>query len=132
MKLTTLDLLVIVAYIARTLGRSGCTAQERQTSRDEYFLADRPRPLAARGRQHHRHAALHGHVSLRPRRDGPLRGGSYFLGLLALPFVIPVVTRLIIPVLLALRITSAVRVPRAAFLQRCTEPRQRWFSSFIR
>jgi len=105
MKLTSLDFLVIVGYLIG-LSAIGLYYGKRQTSRDEYFLG---------GRQVHWLLAggsimatlLSTATYLFVPGEMVRYGITYFVGLLALPLVIPVVTRVIVPVLLDLRITSA-------------------------
>lgn len=105
MKLTILDFLVIAVYLGG-VSAIGFYCAKQQTSREEYFLGGRRVHWLLAGGSIM--ATLLSTATYLFIPGEMIRYGiSYFAGLIALPFVIPVVTRLILPVLLALPITSA-------------------------
>jgi SSS family solute:Na+ symporter len=103
-RLTGLDLAVIAAYMA-ALSAIGVYFGRRQDSREEYLLGGRRiHWLLAGGSVV---ATLLSTLTYLAVPGEMIRYGlAYFTGLAGLPLAIPVVTRLLLPRLMALRITS--------------------------
>ncbi|MBM3802341.1 MAG: sodium/solute symporter [Acidimicrobiia bacterium] len=105
MGLTTLDLVVIVAYMA-SLSLIGLYFSKRQTSRDEYLLGDRNMHWLLIGGSVM--ATMFSTITFLSMPGEMIRYGiAYFSGALAIPLIIPVVNRVLIPMLRSLPITSA-------------------------
>ncbi|MBK9170171.1 MAG: sodium/solute symporter [Bryobacterales bacterium] len=104
MHLTTLDFVVIVAYLGG-LTLIGLHFSKQQTSREEYLLGSRNvHWLLAAGSVL---ATLLSTITFLALPGETIRYGIAFsLGLIALPLVVPVVNYILLPVLMSLRITS--------------------------
>ena len=104
MRLTGLDLTVIVAYLA-SLSLLGLYFSRRQVSREEYLLGGRRiHWLPAAGSVV---ATLLSTLTFLSVPGEMIRYGvAYFTGLLGLPLAIPAVTRILLPKLMSLGITS--------------------------
>jgi SSS family solute:Na+ symporter len=102
--LTGLDFTVILAYLA-SLSLMGVYFSRRQVSREEYLLGGRRvHWLLAGGSVV---ATLLSTITFLSIPGEMVRYGlAYFTGLLGLPLAIPVVTRILLPKLMPLRITS--------------------------
>jgi solute:Na+ symporter, SSS family len=105
MDLPVLDIIVIVAYMA-AISLIGVYFSKRQVSRDEYFLGDRKVHWLLAGGSIM--ATLLSALTYLSAPGEMIRYGfGFFVGLLALPLVIPVVSRILIPLLRQLPMTSA-------------------------
>lgn len=105
MELTKLDLAVIVAYMA-SLSWIGIYFSRRQTSRDEYLLGDRNMHWLLIGGSVM--ATMLSTITFLSMPGEMIRYGiAYFSGAFAIPLIIPVVNRILIPMLRRLPITSA-------------------------
>lgn len=104
MRLTGLDLTVIVAYLA-SISLLGLYFSRRQVSREEYLLGGRRiHWLPAAGSVV---ATLLSTLTFLSVPGEMIRYGvAYFTGLLGLPLAIPAVTRILLPKLMSLGITS--------------------------
>lgn len=124
MRLTGLDLAVLVAYMA-SLSALGVYFGRRQDSREEYLLGGRRiHWLLAGGSVV---ATLLSTLTYLAVPGEMIRYGlAYFTGLLGLPLAIPVVTRVLLPRLMALRITSMYE-----YLERRYSPAMRTLAASI-
>lgn len=105
MGLTYLDITVIVVYMA-SLSLIGVYFSRRQTSRSEYLLGDRNLHWLLIGGSVM--ATMLSTLTFLSVPGEMMRYGiAYFSGVLAIPFIIPVVNRILIPILKSLPIASA-------------------------
>ncbi len=105
MQLRPADVAVVVAYLA-ALSLIGAFLSKHQSSRAEYFLGGRQTHWLLAGGSIL--ASLISSASFLYIPGEMIRYGiSYFLGLAVLPLIIPVVTRVVLPIIHALPITSA-------------------------
>lgn len=105
MYLTPLDYIVIIAYMAGLAG-IGLYFSKRQTSREEYFLGGRGIHWILAGGS--LLATLLSTISYLSIPGEMIRYGiAYFGSILAIPLIIPVTNRILIPILMRLPITSA-------------------------
>jgi solute:Na+ symporter, SSS family len=105
MHLTFLDFGVIVAYMA-AVSTIGIYFSRRQTSREEYLLGDRNMHWLLVGGSVA--ATILSTLTFLALPGEMIRYGiAYFSGFAALPLVVPVINRVLIPVLRSLHVTSA-------------------------
>ena len=105
MHLGILDFVVIVCYFA-VLALVGIYFSKRQTSRSEYFLSGRKTHWALAGGS--LLATVFSSISYLSLPGEMIRYGvGIFTGYLALPLVVPLVSRTVLPVIKRLPITSA-------------------------
>lgn len=124
MRLTALDLLVVAAYMA-SLSAMGIYFGRRQDTSEEYLLGSRRiHWLLAAGSIV---ATLVSTLTYLAVPGEMIRYGlGYFTGLLGLPLAIPVVTRLILPRLMSLQLTSVY-----AYLEQRYHPAMRTLAAAI-
>jgi len=124
MHLTFLDLAVIVAYMA-ALSLIGIYFSGRQTSREEYLLGDRNMHWLLIGGSVM--ATMISTLSFLSIPGEMIRYGiAYFSGLVAIPLIIPVINRVLIPMLRSLPITSAYE-----YLEKRFDVRVRTLASMV-
>ena len=104
MQLTTLDLVVVVVYMALLSG-IGIYFSRRQTSREEYLLGGRSMHWMLLGGS--MMATLLSTITFLSVPGEMMRYGiAYLSGIIAMPLFVPVANRVLIPVLRRLPITS--------------------------
>jgi len=105
MRLSVLDLVVIAAYFLSMVG-IGLYFSRRQTSRDEYYLAGREMHWLLVGASVL--ATLLSTITYLSIPGEMIRYGiMFFAGTIAIPLAVPVVSKLIIPTITRMPITSA-------------------------
>ena len=105
MQLTTLDVVVIVLYMA-LISIIGIYFSRRQTSREEYLLGGRSMHWMLLGGS--MMATLLSTISFLSVPGEMIRYGiAYMAGIIAMPLFVPVANQILLPVLRGLPITSA-------------------------